>query len=75
MIRYHMPQNGHLSIRVYDAAGRLVRTLKNGEEIAGFRSVKFDGRNDSGRRLPSGVYYCHMVALGKNAAQKVVIVN
>jgi hypothetical protein len=75
MIRYDMPKNGHVSIRIYDAVGRLVRTLKNGEDIAGFRSVPFDGRSDSGGRLPSGVYYCHMVALNKSATQKVVIVH
>lgn len=75
MIRYDMPKNGHVSIRIYDAMGRLVRTLKDSEEIAGFRSVRFDGRSDSGRRLPSGVYYCHLIALDRRATQKIVIVR
>jgi photosystem II stability/assembly factor-like uncharacterized protein len=75
VIPFDMPKNGHVSIRIYDAAGRLVRTLKDGEEIAGFRTISFDGRNQAGQRLPNGVYYCHLIALNQSASRKIVIVH
>ena len=45
------------SLRVYDAAGRLVRTLRSGAPgLAGRNEVVWDGRDDGGRAVSSGVY-------------------
>jgi photosystem II stability/assembly factor-like uncharacterized protein len=75
VIPFNLPKNGHVSIRVYDAAGRLVRTLKDGEEVAGFHALSFDGRNQAGERLPNGVYYCHLIAMNQSASRKIIMVH
>jgi hypothetical protein len=53
------PQNA--SVRVYDAGGRLVRTLRDGPAEAGGHTVKWDGRDRSGQRVSGGVYFVRLV--------------
>jgi hypothetical protein len=55
-IRFTMPRDGQAEIAIYDVAGRLVRSLLSGYAPAGPHDVVWDGRNDSGSRVASGVY-------------------
>ena len=57
VIQYQLPKEAHVSLRVYDVVGRLVTTLVDGVQEAGFRSVTLDGRN-----LASGVYFYRLHA-------------
>ena len=53
-----LPASGRVELNVYDVAGRLVRTLYDGEtQDAGLR-LMWDGRDDSGDNVGSGVYFC-----------------
>ena len=61
-IRYGLPQEGVVSLDVYDMHGRRVKTLASGRQTPGYRTVDWDGRGDSGGRLPSGVYFCRLRA-------------
>ncbi len=45
-----------LGIRIFDAAGRRVRTLENGQPALAHAHVHWDGRSNDGRLLPTGVY-------------------
>jgi hypothetical protein len=51
-----LPRAGTLRVDVMDVTGRRVRTLVAGEFAAGARELSFDGRDDSGRELPPGIY-------------------
>ena len=44
-------------MRLYDVSGRLVRTLADGDLAAGEQRLRWDGNDDRGRALASGVYY------------------
>lgn len=55
-IRYALPEAARIRLSVYDLSGRLVRTLVNAAENPGFKQVIWDGRNESGDALSSGVY-------------------
>jgi hypothetical protein len=57
VIQYQLPQNAYVSLKVYDIVGRLVTTLVDGAEEAGFKSVTLDARN-----LASGVYFYRLQA-------------
>ncbi|HEV8480463.1 MAG TPA: FlgD immunoglobulin-like domain containing protein [Candidatus Eisenbacteria bacterium] len=61
------------SLRLYDARGRLVRTLRDGELPAGRTSVTWDGLDGSGRRAVAGAYLLRFEAGGQWASEKLVL--
>ena len=52
-----MPTTAHVRLAILDAAGRRVRVLRDGVLPAGSYAVTWDGRDDSGASLPSGLYF------------------
>jgi len=61
VIQYEVPAGGApIEIVVYDAAGRRVRTLARSRETAGNKQVIWDGRNDEGHLVATGVYFYRM---------------
>ncbi len=52
-----MPGPGFVRVMVYDITGRLVRSLVNEAAGGGYQDVRIDGRDQSGKRLPSGIYF------------------
>jgi hypothetical protein len=61
-ISYSLSENRRVSIVVYNALGQKVRTLVNGPLAAGKHMARWDGRDDAGRSVSSGVYFCKMRA-------------
>jgi hypothetical protein len=62
------------SLRVHDAAGRLVRTLLSGEIPQGGRVFSWDGRDDSGRTVPAGIYFVRVeTPTGGESSLKVLL--
>jgi subtilisin family serine protease len=55
-IRFELPERGRVSLRVYSAAGRLVRTLVDEPLEGGVHEARWDGRDASGRSAASGIY-------------------
>jgi hypothetical protein len=76
VIRYDVPAGGgRITLRVYDVAGRLVRTLVDGVESAGEKRVTWDGRNGHGSRVATGVYFYRMTAPGFVKTKKMVLLQ
>ncbi len=59
-IKYTLEKGGGAEIIVYDVSGRQVRTLLNQYVPAGVHEVVWDGRNDSGEGVASGLYLCRL---------------
>ncbi|MBK7669822.1 MAG: carboxypeptidase regulatory-like domain-containing protein [bacterium] len=57
-ISFVLPAAGEATLCVYDVDGRLVRTLLSGHQEAGERTVTWDGDDDRGGRVASGLYFC-----------------
>ncbi len=55
-IEFELPREADVKLRVYDAAGRRVRTLLEGSRPSGVHRVEWDGRDAAGRSVASGVY-------------------
>jgi len=55
-VRYDLPEQSHVSMVIYDILGREVRTLFDNREDAGFKSVFWDGKDNSGNIASAGVY-------------------
>jgi hypothetical protein len=64
-----------VTLRVYDVSGRLVRTLVDGFEPAGTRSVSWYGRDDQGRPVASGIYYYQLTAPSFSESKKMVLLK
>src|SRR6185436_19687784 len=59
---YALPRAMPMSLALFNVAGRKVRTLAEGIQPAGEGSVRWDGRDDSGRALPSGLLVLRLAA-------------
>jgi len=68
-ITYDMPENQMIMIRIFDVRGRLIRTLVNEDQNAGFKSVVWDGKNENGEKVSSGVYFYQMHASSSASSQ------
>jgi hypothetical protein len=75
-ISYDVPAGGgHVTIRIYDAAGRLVRTLVDGPETPGRKVAVWDGCGNKGQKAAAGVYFYHMTAPGFAKTRRMIIVK
>jgi len=75
-IAYSVRDAGRVSIRVFNVAGRAVRTLLDEEMAAGTNGhVVWDGRNDGGERCSSGVYFYRIEAPGFASSKKMIMMK
>jgi FlgD Ig-like domain len=72
-IEFRLAVASDVAVDVIDVAGRRVRTLSIARPRAGWQSLAFDGRDDAGRPLASGVYFCRVRANGTTVTHKMVI--
>jgi flagellar hook assembly protein FlgD len=69
-------QLGAVRVRLYDTAGRLVRTLLDSPSLpAGYHDVPVDGRTDRGTPLPSGAYFFRVEAAEGSRTGRIAIVR
>ena len=55
-IRYDLPQDELVNIKVYDMLGRIVRSLVNSQQAAGYHSVKWGATSDRNEPISAGLY-------------------
>lgn len=56
-IRYQLPEESHVALKIYNASGQLVNTIVDEIQKPGYYSVEWNSKDDSGRKLASGVYF------------------
>jgi hypothetical protein len=66
---------GHVSLQVFDVSGRLVCTLLKEYQTEGYKSIVWDGVNDRGLQVASGIYFYRMYAPGFSATRKMVLLR
>jgi hypothetical protein len=74
-IRYSLLEAGSVTLQIYDAAGRLVRTLDNGYQGAGAHKVEWDRKTDGGRHVNAGVYFVKLSRQGETQIEKALILR
>jgi len=79
-IPYQIQETAEVVIRIYSVSGRLVRTLDLGQRTTGFylgktRAAYWDGHNDVGEKVTSGIYWYQIQAGDFSATRKMVIVK
>jgi flagellar hook assembly protein FlgD len=74
-ITYSLPQSGHCRLVIYDVRGRLIRVLVDRETGAGRYCVLWDGRDEAGRPVGSGVYLYKLTAGEKQEIRRMVLLK
>jgi hypothetical protein len=60
-IKFSLPREQHLKLRIYDVEGRLVKTLVDERRIAGVHRVIWNGTDATGARVSSGLYFYRLI--------------
>jgi len=74
-IPFTLPRAGQLELAVYDAAGRLVRTVLTDSRPAGTSSATWDGTDEHGRSVASGTYFARLRFENESLVQPLVLVR
>jgi len=74
-LAFSLPRSGRTSLRIYDAAGRLVRTLLDGVTPPGPGSVLWNGRRDDGGQAAVGTYFFRLESGGRVLTRKILLVR
>ncbi len=70
MIRYSLVDEGFVSLVVYDLVGRRVATVVSGYQSEGFHTVGWDGVNQQGQPVASGVYLYELATTTSDGARQ-----
>ncbi|RMH81657.1 MAG: T9SS C-terminal target domain-containing protein, partial [Calditrichaeota bacterium] len=74
-IEFSLPHVSRITLHVYDVAGRKVKTLVNGTFPAGTHTVQWDGTNEAGEPVTSGVYLYRLTSGNYTAVRKMLLVR
>ena len=74
-IHYQLAADAHVRIKIYNAQGREIRTLEDNFRTAGNYIVSWDGRDNLGRSVASGVFFYQMQAGDFASVQKMVVLR
>ncbi len=74
-IQFDLPVSCDVDLAIYDVLGRRVRTLVAGLQPAGSRTITWDGKDQNGSRVSSGIYFYRLTAGGFVETKKMVLMK
>lgn len=74
-LRYDLPGQGLVRFTIYNQLGVEVRTLINQDQSAGYHSVVWNGRDNSGKQLGTGIYFYRLDVNGFSQTRKMVLLK
>jgi len=75
VIRFVLPRSEEVELAVYDIAGQRVASLVQGQRGAGSYTVRWDGRDETGEELDSGVFLYRLKTGEQAATRKLVLLR
>ena len=72
-LRFRLAHAGNAAIRIVDATGRVRRDLKAGHFAAGHNQLRWDGRDDQGRRVTAGTYFARLKTRGAVSTRAITV--
>tara|TARA_B100000953_G_scaffold234634_1_gene196037 strand:- start:201 stop:626 length:426 start_codon:yes stop_codon:yes gene_type:complete len=63
-LRYDLPEDAMVNITIFDMMGRVIKTIVNSQQNAGFKSVRWNATNDYGKPVSAGIYL-YMIQAGE----------
>ncbi|RLC49624.1 MAG: hypothetical protein DRI23_08840, partial [Candidatus Cloacimonadota bacterium] len=74
-ISYNIPKEGVVTLEIYNIKGQLVKQLVSGTQPEGYYDVVWNGKDDSGKQVSSGIYYYQITACGKSINKKMLMLK
>jgi len=74
-IEFSLPQEGRVSLTIYDLVGKEVKKLLDGFMPTGMHQVRWSGTNQQGLSVSSGVYVCRLVAGERIESRRIVLLR
>jgi hypothetical protein len=74
-IRYSIPEPGHVTLKIYRIDGQLVRTLLDADQSPGRYERIWDGNNEFGNKVSSGVYFYRMQSNNFSQVKKMILLK
>ena len=65
-IQYHLPERSHVTLKIFNSVGEKIKTLVDEKQGAGDYVIKWNGADDLGRKVVSGIYFYKFKAQGEN---------
>lgn len=75
VITYQLAEQSHVTMNIYNVVGQRIRTLVEETRQAGSYTVRWDGRDNTGKAAASGMYLCRMEAGDYSAVRKMLLVR
>jgi flagellar hook assembly protein FlgD len=74
-LRYDLPEDAMVNITIYDMMGRIVKTMVNAQQNAGYKSVIWDATNNAGQPVSAGLYLYTIQAGKFRQTKKMVLLK
>ena len=74
-LSYELPERGYINVSVYNILGQKVKKLESGIKNSGIHTITWNGTNDSGEKLCSGIYILRAKAGEKQVTEKLVLLR
>jgi flagellar hook assembly protein FlgD len=71
-VSYRVLDREPIALAIFDATGRVVRTLTESRQTPGDHTLVWDGTDGNGKAAPSGVYFARLKTSGKTATARMV---
>lgn len=75
MLQYALPANAHVTLQIFDILGRQVRALVSEYSYAGYHEVMWDGRDNNGALVSSGIYIYRIQAGRFSSTKKMILMK
>ncbi len=75
VISYQLPEAQNVTLEIYNSLGEKIRTLINGSQNAGYHTIQWDGLNNTGRSVASGMYLYRLTAGKFTSVKKMLLLR
>ena len=75
VIEFTTTTEGHVEVAVFDLLGQRVRTLTGEQRIAGTHQLRWDGRDQRGRRVATGIYLYRLTTTDRILTRKMLLLR
>jgi hypothetical protein len=75
VVPFSLPQRGDIHLAIYNVLGQQIRVLASGLQEAGFHRITWDGKNNNGQTLASGIYFARLQAGSFSSVRKMLLIK